>query len=107
VFDGYFKARRKPNKERKKRKSAQSENAGLSKRLVNEKRIPLGERIREIGQSTDKTRMSPLKRKAILIRSVFYRNKLDFRWSFTKKQFFISFVPQTSNKSSPEFFRSI
>ena len=72
MFDGYFKARRKPNKKRKKRKSAQSENAGLSKRLVNEKRIPLGERIREIGQSTDKTRMSPLKGNAIVISSVLF-----------------------------------
>jgi len=71
------------------------------------KRIPLGERIREIGQSTDKTRMSPLKRKAIPIRSVFYRNKLDFRWSFTKKQFFSSFLFQPSNKSSQVFFCSI
>jgi hypothetical protein len=53
------------------RKSAQSEAAGLSKRSVNEKkRIALSERTSEVGQSTGATRMPPLKGNVILISSM-------------------------------------
>jgi hypothetical protein len=68
-------------------------------------RIAVSERTSEIGQSTDATRMPPLKGNAIGISSMlFYRKKLDFRSGRRQVQSFSSFLFETSNKSSQVFF---
>jgi hypothetical protein len=68
-------------------------------------RIAVSERTSEIGQSTDATRMPPLKGNAIGISStLFYRKKLDFRSGRSQVQSFSSFLFETSNKSSQVFF---
>ena len=68
-------------------------------------RIAVSERTSEIEQSTDATRMPPLKGYAIGINSMlFYRKKLDFRSGRSQVQSFSSFLFETSNKSSQVFF---
>ena len=68
-------------------------------------RIAVSERTSEIEQSTDATRMPPLKGNAIGISStLFYRKKLGFRSGRSQVQSFSSFLFETSNKSSQVFF---
>jgi len=68
-------------------------------------RIALGNRIWEIGESTDTMRMPSLKGNAIGISSVlFICKKLYFRSGRSQVQAFSSFLFETSNKSSQVFF---